>query len=46
MDDIKVGHPIEKIADFYELTTRQIKNIIEENRTKRGPKNDSLSACS
>ena len=43
MDDIKVGHTIEKIADFYELTTRQIKNIIEENRTKRGPKNGSLS---
>ena len=42
MDVIKVGHTIEQVADFYELTTRHINQIIEENRTKRGPKNDSL----
>ena len=45
MDDIKVGHTIEKIADFYELNPRQIYQIIEENRTKMGPRNDSLASA-
>ena len=34
MDDIKVGHTIEKIADFYELNPRQIYQIIEETEPK------------
>ena len=45
MDDRKEGHTIEKIADFYELNPRQIYQIIEENRTKMGPKNDSLASA-
>ena len=45
LDDIKVGHTIEKIADFYELNPRQIYQIIEENRTKMGPRNDSLASA-
>ena len=45
MDDIKVGHPIEKIADFFEISPSQVYQIIEENRTKMGPRNDSLASA-
>ena len=43
-DVIRVGHTVEQVADFYELSTRHIKRIIEE-KTKMGPRNDSLASA-